>query len=277
MEEMNSNDKKELEVDMLAKYETLQKEAEIERLALEDELNQTRINQQRYGLWGLGAGIALLSFLFYRLFNQKKQIDIQNQEKEILLKEIHHRVKNNLQVISSLLKLQSRNVTDANTKRVLTEGQNRVRSMALIHQNLYNEDELTGISMPKYLKELAEELIENYTTEHTVQLKMDVDEILLDVDTVVPIGLIINELITNALKYAFVGIDNPMISLVMKKHSEYLYLEISDNGIGFDQNKQSDESLGMKLIRSFAKRLKADYQLETSNGTKATFKIKDYS
>ena len=263
--------------DAQTKYETEKKEAEIQRLALEDQLNETRIQQQRFAIAGMGIGIALLSFLFYRLFTQKKKIDQQNKEKEVLLKEIHHRVKNNLQVISSLLKLQSRNVTDETTQEVLAEGQNRVRSMALIHQNLYKDDQITGIHMPTYISELCTELLENYSVqEKKVDLEIEVENINLDVDSVVPIGLIINELMTNSLKYAFDGIKNPLISVQMRKDQENLLLTVKDNGMGFDPESVKKDSLGMKLIRSFAKRLQADYILKTDQGTEANFIIKDF-
>ena len=277
IKELNEADKRELEVDMLTKYETLQKEEEIKRLALEDKISQQRINQQRNGLFALGGGILLLSFLFYRLFRQKRQIDQQNKEKEVLLKEIHHRVKNNLQVISSLLKLQSRNVSDVTTQEVLAEGQNRVRSMALIHQNLYKDDQITGIHMPTYIKELCTGLLENYSIqENKVDLKIEVEDMHLDVDTVVPIGLIINELITNSLKYAFDGIKAPQISVLMDNDQDSLILIVKDNGNGFDPETVQKDSLGMKLIKSFAKRLQAEYTLQTDNGTIAHFIIKDF-
>jgi len=264
--------------DAETKYQAKEKEAQIERLALEDKINQIRINQQQYGLWSFSLVIALLSYFFYRIFGQKREIDKQHKEKEVLLKEIHHRVKNNLQVISSLLKLQSKNVTDTATQKVLAEGQSRVRSMALIHQNLYQEDNLTGIHMPSYLKELSEELVENYNqNSQSISLKMDLEDIYLDVDTVVPIGLIINELVTNSVKYAFKNVSNPEISLILKKESDRLRLMVSDNGTGFNPKNINKKSLGMRLIHSFAKRLKADFVLDGSNGTIANFLIKDYS
>lgn len=264
--------------DAETRYQTEKKEAEIERLALEDEINQIRLNQQRYGLWGLGIIIAFLSFLFYRISQQKRELAEQHKEKEILLKEIHHRVKNNLQVISSLLKLQSKNITDTATQKVLAEGQSRVRSMALIHQNLYQDDNLTGIHMPTYLKDLSEELAENYSqNDQTISLNLQVDDMHLDVDTVVPIGLIINELITNSLKYAFDHTSHPEISLTLKKEGDGLRLIVADNGVGFDPKSTTKSSLGMRLIHSFAKRLKADFELDGTKGTVANFLIKDYN
>lgn len=260
------------------KYESQKKQAEINKLAYEDTINRTKINQQRTALWSLLAVVSLLSYLFYRLFRQKKEIEYQSKEKEILLREIHHRVKNNLQVISSLLKLQSKNVSDLSTQKVLKEGQSRVRSMALIHQNLYQDNNLTGIYMPTYIKELTTELIENYSNQNKeIKVNLDIDNIDLDVDTVVPIGLIINELITNSLKYAFSKTAKPMISVLLQNEESGLRLLVSDNGAGFDSDQIKKGSLGMKLIHSFAKRLKADFEFKSTNGTVANLLIKDYT
>ena len=270
--------------DAEVRYQTLEKEAEIQRLALEDQLNHSQISKQRTALIGTIIGLGILSFFLYRNFSQKRKIENQKSiiqtaltEKESLLKEIHHRVKNNLQVISSLLKLQSRSVSDENTLKVLDEGQNRVRSMALIHQNLYMQDNLSGIHMPKYIDQMVTELIDNYSLNgETVKRKLDIEELHLDVDTVVPIGLIMNEMITNSLKYAFEGIQEPTITIIMYEQEDGLFMQIRDNGSGFDPDQASSEQLGMQLVRSFAKRLNASYDLDTSEGTSASFLIKDY-
>jgi len=146
----------------------------------------------------------LLIGLLYRNQKQKKLISIQNDEKDILLREIHHRVKNNLQVISSLLGIQSRSIKDVQAKQAIHEGRARVHSMSLIHQNLYKKDNLTGVDMRVYLNKLSTDLINTYNlSEGQIEIEKDIDELILDVEYVVPIGLIINELISNALKYAF--------------------------------------------------------------------------
>ncbi len=259
------------------KYETEKKEAEIKRLALEDELKQTRLRQQQWGLIGLAGVLALLAGLAYRLWQQKKAINQKNQENEALLKEIHHRVKNNLQVISSLLKLQSRSIDDEITQRVLLEGQDRVRSMALIHQNLYQDGNLRGINMHDYLSQLTGELVDNYQVgEDKVAVDIDVDSIHLDVDTVVPIGLIINELITNSLKYAFGQQSDPKIAVTLRQAADSLQLRYEDNGSGFDIDSLPAGSLGMRLIRSFANRLQAHTKWETKGRTLVSFDIRDF-
>ncbi|NNE25978.1 MAG: tetratricopeptide repeat protein, partial [Saprospiraceae bacterium] len=252
--------------------EKIAKEQEITLLNTTNELQALRLDRSKKNILFL-SGIAILLALFsYLIFLSRSKIKLLNndltqkkvlleealEQKEILLKEIHHRVKNNLQVISSLLKLQSRNVDDEITQRVLNAGQNRVMSMALIHQNLYQDGNLTGIHMPSYIKQMSKELILNYQTdEQHVELVTDVEDLKLDVDTVVPIGLIINELITNTLKYAFKDTASPIIRIILKERNDGLFLEVDDNGVGFDPSDVSNEKLGMRLVRSFAKRLKA--------------------
>ena len=126
------------------------------------------------------------------------------KEKDFLLREIHHRVKNNLQVISSLLSLQARQIGDKNIQKAINEGRSRVRSMALIHQNLYQNENLTGVSVERYLSNLLSELFDTYKVDSDkITLHFNIQDIDLDVDTMVPFGLILNELISNCLKHAF--------------------------------------------------------------------------
>ena len=149
---INSKERQKLESEMQTKYSTLQKEQEINQLTLEKEIDQLKLSQQKWTIGGLGLGLGVLSFLIYSLIQQKKKIQFQNiaisksaDEKDILLREIHHRVKNNLQVVSSLLGIQGRSVKDKKAKDAIQEGRARVQSMSLIHQNLYKKDNLTGI------------------------------------------------------------------------------------------------------------------------------------
>ena len=151
-------------------------------------------------------------FSFYRSKRKsEKELAQKNEiisealaEKELLLKEIHHRVKNNLQVISSLLYLQSDYIKDEKALSAIQEGRNRVQSMAIIHQNLYQEDNLTGIQVKDYFEKLTQSLFNSYKVQaDQIELQLDIEAINLDVDTVIPLGLVVNELITNSLKYAF--------------------------------------------------------------------------
>jgi len=267
-------------------FETERKEAEITQLELEDKLNETQIKQQRILLGGTGIGLASLSFFLFRLFGQNKKINSQNSvisksldEKELLLKEIHHRVKNNLQVISSLLGIQSRGIKDQLAKDAIKESRSRVHSMSLIHQDLYKQDNLSGIQVQAYLNKLCHDLFNTYDiSQGRISLVTDIDDIKLDVDSVIPIGLIVNELITNSLKYAFPDDQTGEIKVALNLKEKILNLVVSDNGVGLVEEdlKVKTDSFGHKLIRAFKQKLNADVHIVSEKGTRITVAIKDY-
>ncbi len=268
------------------KYETEIKETEIKRLELEDQLNSTKISQQKYTIGGLGLGLCIVSLLGYMFFSQRNKISQQNKlisksaaEKDILLREIHHRVKNNLQVVSSLLGIQGRGIKDQKAKDAIQEGRNRVQSMSLIHQNLYKKDSLTGIEMGPYIKKLSNHLLDTYQVdEGDIKIETQIDDITLDVETVVPIGLIINELISNSLKYAFPNHSNGTITIHLHESANQLLLTISDDGIGLseDQLKAKTDTFGHSLIRAFKNKLNAEISISSDEGTLVALKIKNY-
>ncbi|MBL7941755.1 MAG: sensor histidine kinase, partial [Flavobacteriales bacterium] len=198
-------------------------------------------------------------------------------EKEILLREIHHRVKNNLQVVSSLLSIQSREIEDEKAQEAITESRNRVRSMALIHQNLYSDDYLTGIDMQDYVTKLSSSLFNTYKTDHDqIELRSDVAPMVLDVDTTIPLGLILNELITNALKYAFVGVTQGILSVYLKEENGQLVLRVSDNGVGMSEGSGRTDSFGLKMIKSFASKLEATWEIRNQGGMTVELRISKY-
>ena len=264
------------------KYESEKKEAEIHRLNLEDDLNQLKISRQRIALGISGAGLSLLAFLLYRIFGQNKKIAVQKDiisdslsEKETLLKEIHHRVKNNMQVISSLLRIQSNQTNDAGALAALQDGQSRVQSMSLIHQDLYQHDNLKGIYMPDYLDKLTASLLQTYQlSSNKIKILTDIEDITLDVDTVVPLGLIINELISNALKYAFPNDQNGVIQVALRERTEQLILTVRDDGIGL--RDEAAAGFGNGLIEAFANKLEASLDVDGSDGVSVTMDINDY-
>ncbi len=177
-------------------------------------------------------------------------------EKEVLLKEIHHRVKNNLQIISSLLHLQSRNVTDARALEMLREGQNRVQSMALIHENLYRSQDLANVDFGEYVKTLVAHLFSSYGGgQGKVNLIVEVDRVPLSIDTAIPCGLIINELVTNSLKYAFPKGRKGEIQVCLHLVGDgEVALTVSDNGVGLPPgfDIERTESLGLRLVTTLA-------------------------
>jgi len=256
----------------------------------------------------IGVTIAFLSVLFlvffeiiYRLGDKlvKKGTALENEiverqkaqeetkasliEKEMLLKEIHHRVKNNMQIVSSLINLQLHSLVDEKGKEILQETQNRIRSMSLIHETLYRGN-LSEIMLREYIKELALNLFDSFGIDpDRIQLNADVEDITIDIDTATPCGLIINELITNSLKYAFPGGRAGEIRISLKRDpaTKELQLIIKDNGIGLppDFNIKKSKSLGMNLaLNLLEKQLKGTLVLNRENGTEfvMTFKERMY-
>ena len=264
-------------------FETDKKNQEIERLSLEDQIKSARLSFQRRWIGGLITGLVILGLLFYRLYQQKKQINQQKtqlskalEEKELLLKEIHHRVKNNLQLISSLLSMQSRSIDDNIARQAIDEGQSRVRSMALIHQDLYNKENLTAVNSKEYLTKLTQELVNTFSGENKIDISLDVDDMLIDVSTIVPVGLIINELITNSMKYAFTDRSAGKISVSLTEEESRLVLNVNDNGIGYDPSKKRSGSFGHTLIKALTRQLEGVIQIDTTNGTKVQISFEKY-
>lgn len=199
------------------------------------------------------------------------QIKASLAEKEVLLQEIHHRVKNNLQVISSLLKLQSRYIQDDRVIEMLKESQNRVRSMALVHEQLYQSKDLSNIDFAEYIENLAHNLFQAYEINSAgIKLQTNIAPCELNVDTAVPCGLIINELVTNSLKYAFLGESQGKIKIDFSLDSNGVcMLVISDTGIGFpeDLDYRNARTLGLRLVGSLVKQIRGNITLLATLGT----------
>ncbi|SKB87518.1 histidine kinase dimerization/phosphoacceptor domain -containing protein [Dyadobacter psychrophilus] len=194
-------------------------------------------------------------------------------EKDVLMKEIHHRVKNNLQVISGLLELQSKTLTDETAKEALREGRNRVRSIALIHQNLYQFENLSSIDLRQFINDLCKQVQSVFQRQKTIAVTVNVPELNLDIDSAVPLGLILNELLSNSFKYAFTEGKSGKIDIVMHTLEEGKYqLAYADNGPGlpvdFDVSKA--KTLGLQLINDLARQMGGRVQYETRNGAAFT-------
>ena len=226
--------------------------------------------------------IYALSIRYKRVLGLKATNDLMSrslEEKDTLLREIHHRVKNNLQVISALLTLQSHHVKDESAALALRKGQDRVESMALIHKNLYQHDNLKGVDSKDYFERLTQHLLESYQLTHQeVKLELDVDPILLDVDTMIPLGLIVNELISNSLKHGFKEVSQGEIRISLKEADHKLILKVADNGQGNGEvtQKSKGRSFGQSLIRSLSRRLDAEIVVVNSNGYQVNMEIKRY-
>jgi len=269
-----------------AQFETEIKENQIALLNSENELKSSQLTAKKRQLAGLMIALALFAFLtalVYRLYSrtesQKKLISKNLDEKEILLREIHHRVKNNLQFISSLLNLQTEHIDDEKALSALQEGQDRVQSMALIHQNLYQEDNLTGVKVKDYFIKLIRNLFDSYNIrKNQIELELEVEDLNLDVDTVIPIGLIINELVSNSLKYAFPGKRQGIILIKLQEMDEQLELTVRDNGKGISSQEmeQLGSSFGYRLIKVFQNQLNAELAVKDQKGLLVEMKIRKY-
>lgn len=214
--------------------------------------------------------------------NTEKEIKSSLKEKEVLLKEIHHRVKNNMQIISSLLNLQTKYVADDKLAvDVLKESQNRVKSMAMIHEKLYQSNDISHIKFDDYIESIVSDLFYSYNIDKT-QIKpfLSVEDVKLNIETAVPCGLIINELVSNILKHAFNGVSTGKIKISLKGNDDKYFLNISDNGIGFpeDIDFKNTNSLGMQLVNNLVDQIDGDITLNMSQGTefKITFKELEY-
>ncbi|MBI2259788.1 MAG: sensor histidine kinase [Flavobacteriia bacterium] len=211
------------------------------------------------------------------LENQFDLINKQNEEKTILLKEIHHRVKNNLQVIVSLLRLQSQEIADKKSKDVFKEAVSRVITMSLIHEKIYKSETLSSVDINDYFKSLADHLILNYPTQNKVDFKFITKIKQMDLKPIVPLALIFNELVSNSIKYAFVETKIPLIKLELVQLTDKDYeLFYSDNGKWRDEI--AENSFGLKLIDTLCEQLNGTYQLEKKNdGTFYSFYFEDFN
>lgn len=219
--------------------------------------------------------LSLLSYLYFRkIQTKKKALEIALKDNKILLKETHHRVKNSFQIVSSLLYLQSENMNDKEAALAVKDAQNRVKSMALIHQKLYSKNNLIGINTEEYINDLVSDIINNQATGiENLEVSINAEKHNLSIDTITSIGLIINELITNVIKHAFPKkMESPHLSISFIKENETYKLTVNDNGIGFKRNLES-KTFGLKLIDSLVKKLKANVVYNNDNGTKIVIVI----
>ncbi len=217
-------------------------------------------------------GMAVMSVLEQRrLVEEKRQTEAALQEKELLLKEIHHRVKNNLQVISSLLSLQAGYIEDPRSRQLFSDSQHRVKSMALIHEKLYQSKNLAGIDLAEYIRCLADDLIRSYGVDsERIALEINAEEVFLKVDAAIPCGLLLHELLSNCLKHAFPGGRPGAIRIDLWSNPEgHLCLLVRDNGVGLPEELDflNTDSLGLQLVKMLAEQLDGTIELVRDTGT----------
>lgn len=225
----------------------------------------------------------ILVYLVIKLINQQnnevlsllekeqlaqKSISQSLKEKEVMLAEIQHRVKNNLAIISGLLNLQLEKAPCDVSKKLMTESKNRVMSISMVHDRLYRKDNLSKIDLKLYLSELTKEIIKSFPVNNKeISIEEDLDKVAIELTKAVPIGLIINEIITNCIKHAFHSTQNPIIKLKMKIVYDRIHLSLTDNGSGFsDTSNRNDASLGLSLIESLSDQIDAKVAFRTDNG-----------
>jgi two-component sensor histidine kinase len=248
------------------------------------------INYALVGLLILVLGLALILYRMYSLkqlsnqalLEKNKVVEHSLDEKDVLLREIHHRVQNNLQFVSSLLNLQSRRISDAKTQEVLKSCKQRIQSMALIHQKLYQEESLSGIDIGNYTRNLIDSLQASYSIDpDKIKTEVNVERMALDINTAISIGLILSELITNSFKYAFSNQDKGLLEVSLFEEGDELIMQVEDNGVGLPEDFDVDrtESFGLKLVHSLAKKLKAAVKVNSGKlgGTRVELRIKSYT
>lgn len=194
-------------------------------------------------------------------------------EKDIILKEVHHRIKNNITSIGILLKMQANQIDNSEAKSILNEAQTRVESMKLIYDKLLINNDYNEISISEYMNDLVDAIESSFFRDKSIIINKDIDHILLPVKTVYSLGIIINELITNSMKYAFDNITNPIIDISLKNQETRITLSIKDNGVGLPDNylsKKTSSGFGISLVKLLAKQLKADIKFDSNNGTECS-------
>lgn len=214
---------------------------------------------------GIGAGVNMLG-------EELKHSALSLKEKEHLLKEIHHRVKNNLQIVSSLLNLQSDNIEDQKYLALMKESQNRINSMALVHEMLYKSKDLSKIELKEYIMVLSSSVNMSYSSPaKEIRFNYKIEPgIFLEIDMMIPIGLILNEILSNSYKYAFKNAQKGLITIILNKDNGMLNLSVYDNGVGLDINFdiKKQGSLGMQLIHMLGEQIEAKMKVSSKEGTR---------
>ncbi|GAB3227010.1 tetratricopeptide repeat protein [Algoriphagus aestuariicola] len=222
--------------------------------------------------------LVIFLFVLYRIFLRKKKysrlLEKKNLEKEFLLKEIHHRVKNNLETISSLLSLQTAQIESREFQTIMEETQNRVHSMGMIHKRLYQGENIKSIEMRDFFESLGNYTIDTFDASERIRFLSDMKPLELDVDLAIPIGLIVNELISNSLKYAFPNNCCGEIEVKLLEKDDHLHLIVSDNGIGISENPQVlGSGFGSQLIQLLTRQLDGKMTLLRQKGTEVIFEF----
>ncbi|MDI9857826.1 histidine kinase dimerization/phosphoacceptor domain -containing protein [Flectobacillus roseus] len=263
-------------VELEERNKTIEKETQIKELNFQNTAKQNIIF---FGLI-LIAVLVIAGFLLIRknriihqnndlLTSQNYKIQEQSDKLVLMMKELHHRVKNNLSIVASLLNLQTYGLTDQDAIKAVQTGQKRVEAMSLIHQKLYQTSHTTALNIKEYITDLVENIMESYGyTRQNFNLLLDIEQTEIDVDLAIPIGLILNELVTNSFKYAYQQVPDPTLEIKFKTEGG-IYLKVKDNGAGIDMDKWNSKgrrSFGKQLIISLSKQVSGQYKVENDGG-----------
>lgn len=267
--------------ELQVKYESEKKDKALSTVRLEKDaeisLRKAGENQRNFLIAITVVVIVISAFVFYAYFSKQKinkllsdknQIITENlQQKEMLLGEIHHRVKNNLQLISNLLDFQSMELTEEKASDAIQDSKNRVASMAVLHRFLYQQGDFRNVAMKEYITELSQNLEQTFSSQnYPVSFKVDIEPISLDVNYSIPIGLIVNELVTNSFKHAFIKNQPGEISIHLSQHDDKLLLRIGDNGKGANPDDIKTGNFGSRIVSSLLRQLRAEWTIENKNG-----------
>jgi two-component system, sensor histidine kinase PdtaS len=278
-------------------FEVVEKEKSIAKLNIENKKKEINVANKEKQLAILLASIlvsTLLVFFFYYRFKSKqklsKNLQLKNEElntnklqleavvkeKEILLKEVHHRVKNNLQLVLSLLNIQAREYNNEEVDLFLEKGEARIASMALIHQTLYTSDKISNVNIKDYIEKLLKSIFISFDIDQeNFRYEIESEELNFDIQTAVPLGLIINELVCNALKHAFIDKNEGLLKVKLKHFNAQYQLIISDNGIGLNNQTKKINSVGLELVSILSQQLNGNMETIVNNGTTFTLNFNE--
>tara|TARA_R110000787_G_scaffold152436_1_gene266334 strand:- start:2573 stop:4480 length:1908 start_codon:yes stop_codon:yes gene_type:complete len=262
------------------KYETDIKTKELKDVKKDVESGRKVILYQRYGILGLFLIFVFLIFIYFKIKRDNKTIQRQKivvdkalAQNKILIKEVHHRVKNNLQMVSGLFFLHSRKAKNSNSKEILAQSKQQIQSMSIVHEMLYEKEDIIDVPAQEYIKKLSSTLLTAYPNKK-IQVAISAKNISLHLDHANPIGLIINELITNSIKHGFENLDEGEISIQIGKTKDNYEFVYSDNGVGMkevEKTQNNKKTFGIRLITSLTEEMNG--KLEIVYGTKLTYKI----
>lgn len=287
-----NQDKNDAIAEMQAKFDVEKNQQKVKEIELQKKIDD-ETNAKKQLLLVVVIVVILISLIFTIILFRNKQkvnslleqknaaIQANLEQKEMMMSEIHHRVKNNLQMVSSILDLQARDLTDEKSIQVIEDSLSRINAISLIHQRLYQSDNIRGVKINNYLQELALDILKNFSSTSqtkSIELQCHIDDLDMDLESAIPIGLITAELIINACKYAFTSIEKPEIKITLNKRDGILLLTVADNGIGKQvSSNDSGTRFGTKLIKSLSRKLRAEINEDTSSkGTSVQLKINNF-